>query len=165
MYKHFATIFILALVFAWEAPVAAQEEEPVVDGDTRRCLSTRRIRRTRIIDDRNILFYMPGKVVYHNILRQPCNGLEREGRFSYKTSAGSLCSSDVIFVLYDGALGGLREGNACGLGVFHEITREDATALLEAEDAKVEPAPLPMPEPEEIGADDEEPKVPEEPES
>ena len=161
MYKHFATIILLLFTLSWDAPAAAQEEEPVVDGDTRRCLNTRRIRRTRIVDDRNVLFYMPGSVVYHNILRQSCNGLKREGRFSYKTSAGNLCSSDIIYVLFDGAFGGLREGNACSLGVFHEITREDATALLEADDAVVEPAPLPMPEPEDVGSEEEEPQEPE----
>ena len=156
MYKHFATIILVSVAFSWDASNAAQEEEPVVDGDTRRCLNIRRIRRTRIVDDRNMLFYASGSVVYHNILRQPCNGLAREGRYGYETSAGSLCTSDIIYVLYDDAFGGLRRGNACSLGTFHEITAEDAKALLESDNEKIEPAPLPMPEPEDVGSDEDE---------
>jgi hypothetical protein len=165
MHKHFAKILLLFLALAWETPVAAQEEEPAVDdANNRRCLSIRRIRSTRIIDDRNMLFYTPGRVVYHNILRQPCNSLEREGRFSYQVTTGSLCSGDMIFVLHDDAFNGFRRGNACSLGIFHEITREDATALIEGKDARIEAVPLPMPEPEEIGSDKEVPQEPENPE-
>lgn len=165
MHKHFTTIFLLSLAFAWDVPAAAQEEEPVVDSDARRCLSPRRIRRTRIVDDRNMLFYLPGRTVYHNILRQPCNGLEREGRFTYQLTAGSLCSGDIIFVLHDDAFGGLRRGTSCSLGAFHEITREDATALIEGEDAVIEAKPLPLPEPESVGSEEQEPREPQEPEN
>lgn len=163
MNKLFATVLLALTALAWDAPADAQEEEPVVDGDVRRCLSTRRIRRTQIIDDRNMLYYVPGNVVYHNILMQPCNGLKREGRFSYKTAVGNLCSGDLIFVLYDDAFGGLRQGNACKIGVFHPITREHAKALLEGPEGDIEVVPLPMPEPEEIGAGEEEPQEPEAP--
>ena len=161
MYKLFTTIFLLFLAAAWDAPAAAQEEEPAVDGDVRRCVNIRRIRRTRIVDDRNMLFYMPGRTVYHNILRQPCNGLEREGRFSYQVATGNLCTGDLIFVLHDDAFGGLRQGPACSIGAFHPITREDATALIEGTDEVIEAAPLPMPEPEDIGVEKE--KDPDEP--
>lgn len=165
MYKLFTIIFLLSLAFAGDRPAAAQEEEPVVDDDVRRCLSTRSIRSTHIIDDRNMLFYAPGRRVYHNILRQPCNGLKREGRFTYRITGGSLCSGDIIFVLHDDSFDGFRQGPSCSLGAFHEISREAADALREGPDAKVEAQPLPMPEPAEVGNGDEKEEEPEEPES
>jgi len=165
MYKLFMTIFLLSFASAWDVPADAQEEEPVVDDDARRCLSTRRIRRTHIIDDRNMLYYAPGRRVYHTIPRQPCNGLKREGRFTYRVTGGSLCSGDIIFVLHDDSFDGFRQGASCSLGAFHEISQEAAAALREGPDAKVEAQPLPMPEPAEVGKDDEKEEEPEEPEN
>lgn len=156
--------FLLAVLAAGLAlPVAAQEEEPSYDDNARECINLRQLRRTEVIDDRNILFYMSGSVVYHNILPRQCGGLAREDRFSYQTSVGRLCRIDWINVLYDDPYG-LREGSRCGLGLFHKITREDAKALKDEQERRgPEANPLPMPEPEEIGAPDEEPGEPEGP--
>lgn len=135
-------------------PALAQDEEPTVDDGTTRCISIRSIRSTDIIDDRNVLFYMRGNVVYHNILSRRCPGLAREDRFSYKPSSGRLCDIDSINVLYRDARG-MRTGAACGLGRFIKITREDAKALKEGPKEDPPPKPLPMPEPEEIGSEKE----------
>ena len=145
--------------------VQAQDPEPGHDDGSRTCVNTRRIRRTVIVDDRNLLFYMAGGTVYHNILRQSCNGLKREGRFSYHTTGNSLCRLDSIRVLYDGAWG-LREGISCSLGDFFEIDEETAEAMREGPEQPPEAEPLPLPEPEEIGAPEKTPETPpEEPES
>jgi hypothetical protein len=166
MYKHTSKLLIAGLLAAWVIPapaqeVAEQEDEPSIDENTERCIDLRRVRRTEIVDDRNILFYMNGDIVYHNILPRRCNGLAREDRFSYKTSIGRLCDLDTIAVLYNDVRG-LREGNRCGLGLFHKITKEDAEAFKEAEKQGPEANPLPMPEPEEV---DDETDNPEDPES
>ncbi len=92
MHKRIHTMLITWLAIAWALPAAAQEEEPSIDGDTTNCVSLRTVRRTTIVDDRNVLFYMRGGDVYHNILPRACNGLAREDRFSYKTSLGRLCT-------------------------------------------------------------------------
>jgi hypothetical protein len=144
-------------------PAVAQDNEPAVkeyDTDGESCIDLRSVRRTEIIDDRNILFHMRGKTVYHNILPHQCGGLARENRFSYTTSIGRLCSLDMIHVLYTDPFG-LREGNACSLGKFHEISREDAEAMKETQINEPVANPLPMPEPEEVGVDEEDPEVPE----
>ncbi len=157
MYKQMRKISILSLVIGLAIPAfpaMAQDEEPVRDESTTRCISVRSIRSTDIIDDRNVLFYMRGDVVYQNILSRRCPGLAREDRFSYKVSAGQLCDLDVIYVLYSDARG-MRDGPACGLGQFIKMTREDAKALKEGPKEAPPPKPLPMPEPEEVGGDDE----------
>ncbi len=149
-----ATLSLLALPLT---PAIAQDEEPEFDGG-RNCIQLRMVRRTEVVDDRNILFYMPGSRVYHNILPRQCGGLKRQDRFSYVTHSGSLCNTDTIRVLYDDGLG-LREGNHCQLGLFHETTEEDARAIIEHTQEGPEAQPVPLPEPQEVGA--EEPAEPE----
>lgn len=153
MYKQMTKFSLLSLLAGLTMPALAafaQDEEPVRDDSTTSCISVRSIRSTDIIDDRNVLFYMRGDVVYHNILSRRCPGLAREDRFSYRTASSRLCDIDSINVLYRDARG-MRPGAACRLGKFFKITREDAKALKEGPTEEPPPKPLPMPEPEEIG--------------
>lgn len=134
-----------------EQQAIAQDDE-VDDAGAERCINIRRIRRTKIVDDNNIIFYVSNSKAYHNILPRTCNGLKREDRFSYKTSASQLCDLDNITILMGGARG-MQPGRSCGLGLFHPISGEQADALLNPE-ARGEPeAEVSMPEPEEVGAD------------
>jgi hypothetical protein len=160
MYKHMKKILIAGLCTIAALPLAAQEEEPVSDPMARECVDLRQVRRTEVVDDRNILFYMRGNLVYHNILPRQCGGLAREDRFSYRVAASRLCRMDDIRVLYNDP-NGLREGNHCGLGLFHEITKEDAKAFKEDLQRRPEAAPLPMPEPQEVDDQDDESADPE----
>jgi hypothetical protein len=163
MYKWIKDLLVVALVTGMAVPVAAQEEEPAYDDNARDCINLRQIRRTEVVDDRNILFHMTGSVVYHNILPRQCGGLAREDRFSYQTSIGRLCRLDHIRVLYNDPFG-LREGNRCSLGMFHKITKEDAKAFTEEADRRgPEANPLPLPEPGEIGEQQDESEEPEGP--
>ncbi len=151
----------LALALALSAPAGAQqpdagastEEEPVYDENTVECVPLRSIRRTEVLDDRNVLFYMRGTTVYHNILSRACGGLAREDRFSYETSMGRLCRMDYISVLYNDGFG-VRAGNRCSLGAFHKIDREDAEALREGLEGRPAANPLPLPTPQEVGEDE-----------
>ncbi|MDP6992971.1 MAG: hypothetical protein QGF87_01335 [Woeseiaceae bacterium] len=145
----------LFLPFATTAQDGDEEEEPVFDENTVDCIQVRNIRRTDVLDDRNILFHMRGRTIYHNMLPRQCGGLAREDRFSYQTSIGRLCRLDSIRVLYDDPFG-LRAGNRCSLGLFRKIDREDAEALKEGVGMRPEANPLPMPEPERVGEPEEE---------
>ena len=147
--------FSLLLPFAATAQNSDEDEELVFDKDTVDCIQVRNIRRTDVLDDRNILFHMRGRTIYHNMLPRQCGGLAREERFSYQTSIGRLCRLDSIRVLYDDPFG-LREGNRCALGLFHKIDREDAEAIKEGVDMRPEANPLPMPAPEKVGGPEEE---------
>ena len=151
------TLWVIAIVSTpMSAPPAVAQDDISDPGDGMRdCIRLRTVRRTEVIDDLNILFHMRGSTVYHNILPRLCKGLAREDRFSYKSSVGQLCRQDMIRVLYNDPFG-LREGNSCKLGAFHEITKEDALALKEAANQPPRSNPLPMPTPEEISTDDDE---------
>ena len=127
-------------------PLPADEEK---DEDAVNCISTSRIRNTKIVDDSRILFYFSGKSAYYNILPRRCNGLSREGRFSYHVSGSRLCQLDSIRILYDSA-GRLEEGRSCQLGYFYKVTEDDIELLLNREPPPPQIEPLPSAEPEEI---------------
>jgi hypothetical protein len=124
------------------------DQVPEEDGE--RCIDTRRISRTDVIDEHNILFYMRGGVIYRNYLPSKCPALAREKRFSYRTTTSRLCDIDVVNVLYDYG-SGLTRGPSCGLGKFYPISKDEAQALREPDDIEVEPEPIPPAEPEEPG--------------
>jgi hypothetical protein len=114
-------------------------EDAVEDGSVR-CIDTRRISRTTVVDPETILFYMRGGDIYRNTLPRKCTSLAREKRFSYRTTVSRLCNIDVITVLYDA--GGLTRGPSCGLGMFHPVTKEEAEAIRKGPDAEITPEPI-----------------------
>ena len=123
------------------APVYELDEEDfAIDREGERCINTRNIRNTDILDERTILFRMRGDDYFVNYLRHDCPGLLREERFSYRTSGGRLCQVDTIRVIEQ--FGGfIQEGMSCGLGVFYPISEEEAEFLaLEPEQRRGRPA-------------------------
>ncbi len=139
-------------------PVNAQEEETIYEGGTRYCISTKRIRHTRIVDDQNVLFYLSGKTILHNTLRNVCPGLEKDGRFAFTTTTGRICEGDGMAPMDDDPWGAVRPIPRCWLGVHREISRQEADAMMDAKKATPDPTPrprpLPMPDPSEVGTDD-----------
>jgi len=117
-------------------PVAAQDDD-VLDRTPRDCITVSRIRRTKIIDDKTILFYMRGSGIYQNILERDCPRLEREGRFMYELRGYRLCDVDTITVL-DRFGAGFGRGFTCRLGEFHPITRQEAEEIERIADGEVE---------------------------
>lgn len=150
--NRFVLSFIALAMTVTTDHLAHAQDEDSSDAGGERCINIRRIRNTTIVDDKNILFYMSGSQVYHNILPRTCTGLSREGRFSYKTSASQLCDLDNINVLMSGARG-MTPGRSCGLGRFHPISPEQADALRNPEPQDIPPEKIDTAEPEEIGAE------------
>lgn len=84
-------------------------------GEARSCVPLRQIRSSHVRSDRVIDFEMQGGKVYRNELPYDCGSLGFEERFSYKTSLGQLCSTDIITVIQSPP--GIS-GPSCGLGKF-----------------------------------------------
>lgn len=108
-----------------------QREDKLADeiiAETRDCINVKRIRRTEIVNNRTLLFYMFGSTVYVNQLPHRCSGLRMADAFSYKITASRLCSLDFIRVV-DTFTGGPR--TACALGKFRPVTEEQAIMLRE----------------------------------
>ena len=102
---------------------AAAEQSCVYMGD---------VRRTAILDDNNILFYMRNGTVYQNRLRNTCFMLRSANRFTYGSSAlRRLCVGDLIQVLPESSFGGGPFPMAsCNLGTYLQIDKDVADDLL-----------------------------------
>lgn len=134
------------------SPLAVTLADAHLDEDVERCISLRRIDRTEVIDDHNVLFYMRGGTIYRNQLPHRCPGLRHEKTFMYRTSLSQLCDLDVITVLYNHGFG-FTPGSSCGLGRFHPITKDEIKALKRAP-RDIKPEKVPSAEPEEVGDSD-----------
>jgi len=151
-------ILLFGSVSAQESNSKDNKFEETLDEGSRRCLSTRGIRRLKIIDDRNVLIYQNTGKVFHNVLRYNCNGLKRVGSFSYNSSDGNLCEGDGIAAI-NGAWDDVRPMPTCWMGIHREISREEAKALQDGgkRGPKIETRPLPMPDPEEVDTVEDDP--------
>ena len=157
----------------WAVAAYAQDEagevaakDVVLDEESKSCISSRRIRRIRIIDDKNILIYLTANHIYHNELQNECHGLERRGTFSYNSNDGLFCEGDGIGAFSMNAWDDVRPDVRCWLGEHRRISKEEADEMrrVGARPVQVpEAKPLPMPPPLVIGTDeDEEPEEEEE---
>ncbi len=129
------------------APALADAGEPREEGGER-CIETRGISNTQIIDKQNILFHMRDRTIYHNELPRSCPGLRRGKTISYRISISRLCSNDFITLLESFGTG-MSRGPSCGLGMFRPISKEEAQALRGGDEIEIEPKPMPPAEPEE----------------
>jgi hypothetical protein len=144
-------VFVLAV-----APVAAQDDEEVIDRTPEKCVGTNRIDRTKVIDDRTVIFYLRGGNIYQNILPRNCPGLERNNRFMYTPFGGRLCDTDTITVLEQFA-GRFDRGFTCPLGTFHQISEIEAADLVGgpgAIDSSVEVEAVELPDDDAADAED-----------
>jgi len=113
---------LVALSIVAIAAPALARDKPVPpatpDGKAIDCIRTTELRETRVRSDSVIDFFTTGGKVYRNTLDGACPQLGFEERFSYKTSIGQLCSTDVITVLTSP---GLSQGATCGLSQFQPV--------------------------------------------
>ena len=114
------TAMLLGGSIAW-----AQEPEYEGHDDAGvHCLKLSSIRQSEIINNRHILFHLPGGKTYVNVLPRACPGLTRQTAFMYRTSLNELCDLDMITVLDDIGFG-LTPGVSCGLGRFYPVDDAD----------------------------------------
>ena len=107
--------------------ISTQADDDAKEGGER-CVDTRRVVRSEVVDDQTILFYMRNGVIYRNTLPKRCRPLAHEERFSYSTRSSRLCYFDRITIVYDHG-SGLTSGPSCALGRYYPITKEEAQAL------------------------------------
>lgn len=150
------TLALSLLALAGFPEANAQDDEATVDEETRRCISTRSIRRTRIVDDQNILIYLSARNIYHNQLQSACRGLKQVGTFTYSSSDGLLCTGDGIASIRSSVLDDVPPVPNCWLGVHRKISKEDADAMRDAakRGTAIESMPLPLPEPSDVSSED-----------
>lgn len=132
-------LLIAPVVIAAEE--AKEADEPDTELTPEECINVRQIKKTEIIDDQNIVFYMSGGKIYRNHLPRKCFGLKRRESFSYKIRTSRLCGIDSIRVV-DQFGGGIEQGPSCGLGKFFPISEAEVAFLMGDEPRPEQPEPV-----------------------
>ncbi len=152
MFIRCSTVPILFLAASLAVAETTDESADSADDDeSKRCINSRLVRSTDVVNDGNILFYMRGGQIYLNKLPAACPGLARDRRFSYVSYSRSLCRLDRINVLREAGFG-TYEGRSCKLGRFWPVTQEDIAYLFDQQ-RLVPEAPVEEPEVEEVGGE------------
>lgn len=157
MTKQISMLIVLACLINLSTADSSMADELMEEG-VRKCITTRTLKSTAVIDDWNILFMKAGNTIYHNILPRRCKGLSKYRQFTYTTLSGSLCNFDNIQIPDDHS----RNGRFCRLGVFYEVTIEDIPDIVKSlyGPTVTRPKPQPPARTEEIIVEDDEPGEP-----
>lgn len=98
-------------------------------GARERCITVRSIRSTDVLDDRHIVFELPGKSYHLVQFDNACQRLRRGGGIIYEPRGAQLCSLDFVR-----AIGGVSAGDVgppCSIR-FYPVTNEQVALLREA---------------------------------
>jgi hypothetical protein len=128
---HAAFAVVLALLLPAGAP--AQDGEDEEDGGeaavAQACLDHPTIRRTRIINDRNIAFFMRNGTIYLNQLPRQCPSLRRTSLVNYAIENRSVCEGSLFQVMWEAGTGNFVPSFVCRLGPFVPSTAEQLEDL------------------------------------
>jgi hypothetical protein len=132
---------IAACVLTWgatsQAPAIAQDgehEEDDTSGAAQACLNHPTIRRTRVLNDRNIVFTTRDGKIYNNQLPRQCPSLRRGSLVNYGIEHSRLCAGSSFQVLWEISAKNYTPAFVCQLGAFIPITEgelEDLVAMTE----------------------------------
>jgi hypothetical protein len=93
------------------------------------CLDHPTIRRTRIINDRNIAFFLRGGRIYLNTLPEQCPSLRRTSLVNYAIENRSVCAGSLFQVMWEAGTGNFVPSFVCRLGPFVPVTVEQLEEL------------------------------------
>lgn len=130
---------VLAAALAGHAPASGQAGTDA-GGDgaaTATCLEHSSIRRTKILNGRNILFTTRSGQSYNNPLPRECPSLQRGSIVNYGVVGGRLCAGNSFQVMWQMGLD-LVPTFLCQLGMFVPITEAEVEDLMAVTDATPE---------------------------
>ena len=97
--------------------------------DEERCISTSRIRRTEVLDDRHVAFKTGRNQYYLVQFERRCHGMRRGRPPMIESRSSQLCVHDTIRPLYENGLGGFQPGVPCYIPGFQSVTKEQIDGL------------------------------------
>jgi hypothetical protein len=109
----------------------AEREAP---GAAQTCLPQPTIKRTKILNDRNIVFVARDGTIYNNQLPRRCPSLKRNTLVNYPVEHGRMCAGDNFQLMWEASPRNYVPAFVCQLGLFVPITEselEDLTAITE----------------------------------
>ena len=99
-------------------------------GEEVRCVSTRRIRGTEVIDDRHVAFQIDRGQYLLVQLAYPCPMLRRGQPIMYEPTGNRLCQNDTLRAVSD--FGGMRPGPICPIPGFQTVSKEQLHMIKDA---------------------------------
>jgi hypothetical protein len=126
------TLGALALAAALHAAACAQDDEQESDAPraAQACLNQPTIRRTRILNDRNIVFMTRDGQIYNNQLPRQCPSLRRGSLVSYPIEQSRLCAGNSFQVMWETSARNYAPAFICQLGQFLPITQGELEDLV-----------------------------------
>ena len=95
-----------------------------------RCVQTRRIRRTEVLDERHIALHMGRDEYYIIQFEHRCAGLRPKQAVIFETTMSNrLCSMDAIRPTYNMGTGGMSPGARCSVPGFQPVTKDQVVML------------------------------------
>lgn len=144
---------MLILTAAALSPALASEPDENVDEPMfRRCVDSRFIHSTDVLNDNTIVFRMIGGDFFINQLPRTCRGLSRDRRFTYQLYERRLCANDRIRVLLS-AGSNMIEGRSCKLGEFRQLSVDEVERIYSPDARLTAPVPVESAEVEELEPD------------
>lgn len=128
----YSRMAVVAAGFAITLPAFAGEKADAPElagytrtGETASCLMVRRIDRTKILNDHQILFEMNGGETWLN--EPSCAGLTKHVALSYEVHSGQICDTTIVTLVEPA--GGLNDvRGSCALSKFEKLERKVAAA-------------------------------------
>ena len=93
------------------------------------CLNHPSIKRTKVLDDRNILFVTKDHTTYHNLLPRQCPTVRRNAILNYHIVNRELCSGS-ISPYWQQVGGSYVPTFVCQLGVFVPVSEDEVVDLI-----------------------------------
>ena len=132
-HRRWPTALPAVLAFLLTAGAPAQDGAKEEDGGeaevAQACLDHPTIRRTRIINDRNIAFFMRDGTIYNNQLPRQCPSLRRRSIVNYAIENRRLCDGSLFQVMWEASTGNFVPSFVCRLGPFVPVTAEQLEDL------------------------------------
>ena len=127
-------VALLAAAFSGSTNAQDGEDEEAAPRAIVQCLSHPTIDRTKVLNDRNIVFVTRNDTIYHNELPKQCPSLRRNSLVNYGIANGRVCGGDKFQVLWEISPGNYSPAFLCELGTFRSISAielEDLVSMTE----------------------------------
>jgi len=125
-----AALLVAAFTIYNAAAQGGDQEAASTSIDPRSCLAHPTINRTKILNNRNIVFVTRNDTIYSNELPKQCPGLKRNSLVNYGIANGRLCAGDRFQVLWEASPGNFMPASMCQLGSFRPISVTEFDDLL-----------------------------------
>lgn len=104
------------------------EEEPL--SVAQECLNQHSIKRTKVLNDRNILFVDQDGQNYVNQLLRQCPSMRRNSLLNYPIANSRLCAGNSFVLLMELGMGNYVPSFVCQLGMFVPVSPDEVADIM-----------------------------------